>query len=841
MSRFGWAYISSESTGAVAGGPTNSVQFNSGSQVLTGSSNFTFNPATNTLVVTGTISASVYQGITVAATPAGSDKQIQYNSGSTLGASSNFTFDYSTNTLYLTGTLRADNLIVSSSQILKSGSTIFGDDVSDTHQFTGSILGGIVSGTTAQFTTITGSIITGSTALFTSVTGNLLGTASYASNADLFDNRDSTTFAGTGSNTFNGNQVITGTLNVSSTLSGTTAQFTTITGSTITGSIGLFTTITASEGFVSGGLSVGNYIQMLPVGNVSIPTNQTASYIYTSGSTNDLYFTQYQPGTSFTNTTRLRWLEGGLSSGLLHGGILSTVTGTTSFNLTSGSGFIVTFNASTGSDPYPTIQYVTWSNFVSQSLIYSASAPITYIAIDNYGAISQTNVAFTPEQFKDRIVIGRVLHQSGAVTNGTITTPTTAYGISSNTQDFFRAFGPLKVSGQVLASSGSATLAITRSAGDSYVEGRNYSSNPNQPNYVSAVDDPALTTTKIFYSWVSGSSVNIDTNGGVGYSALIPNKYNLNGTITTITPTNNKFTVQRVYWFPKSVTRALFVYYGTTIYTSLADAVAAIADEPNFTEGDNTKTSAVYLGAVVMEAGISDFTDTTKSKVVNGGLFRATSNGGGGGGASATPGGSTKQIQFNDSGVFNGSANLTFDANVLTLTGSFNMIGTGSIDIDGGYITGSGRASFGTVSGSVITGSTALFTTLTASSITASNQLQVASDAFIGGNIVGSGGFKAAYATYTGSFTAAANSYFVGISTTGSVVTASLNSATNYPAGQTLVFKDIGGNAGTNNIRIKPSGSQTIDGATSLVISSTSGSATLVSNGVDGFYIVGLT
>ncbi len=180
---------------------------------------------------------------------------------------------------------------------------------------------------------------------------------------------------------------------------------------------------------------------MLPVGNIAIPTNQTASYIYTSGSTNDLYFTQYQPGTSFTNTTRLRWLEGGLSTGLLHGGILSTVTGTTSFNLTSGSGIILNFNATTGSDPYPTITYVNWNNFVSQSLIYSASAPITYISIDSAGAISQTNTAFTAEQFKDRIVIGRVLHQSGAVTNGTIVTPTTAYAINSNTQDFFRAKG----------------------------------------------------------------------------------------------------------------------------------------------------------------------------------------------------------------------------------------------------------------------------------------------------------------------------------------------------------------------------------------------------------------
>ena len=42
MSRFGWAYVNSSITGAVANGPTNSVQFNSGSQVLSGSSNFTF-------------------------------------------------------------------------------------------------------------------------------------------------------------------------------------------------------------------------------------------------------------------------------------------------------------------------------------------------------------------------------------------------------------------------------------------------------------------------------------------------------------------------------------------------------------------------------------------------------------------------------------------------------------------------------------------------------------------------------------------------------------------------------------------------------------------------------
>ncbi len=35
------------------------------------------------------------------------------------------------------------------------------------------------------------------------------------------------------------------------------------------------------------------YTQFLPVGSKTIPSNTTASYIYVSGSTNDLYFTQY--------------------------------------------------------------------------------------------------------------------------------------------------------------------------------------------------------------------------------------------------------------------------------------------------------------------------------------------------------------------------------------------------------------------------------------------------------------------------------------------------------------------------------------------------------------------
>lgn len=123
--RYGWAYVNGLVTGsATAAGPTNSVQYNSGSGVFSGSSNFTFNPVTNTLTVIGTISASVYQGVSGSGgstSPGGTNTTVQFNSGSTFSGSSNLTYNYTTNVLSLTGTtlisgsLTATNTITATS------------------------------------------------------------------------------------------------------------------------------------------------------------------------------------------------------------------------------------------------------------------------------------------------------------------------------------------------------------------------------------------------------------------------------------------------------------------------------------------------------------------------------------------------------------------------------------------------------------------------------------------------------------------------------------------------------------------------------------------------------
>jgi hypothetical protein len=56
-------------------------------------------------------------------------------------------------------------------------------------------------------------------------------------------------------------------------------------------------------------------------------------------------------------------------------------------------------------------------------------------------------------------------------------------------------------------------------------------------------------------------------------------------------------------------------------------------------------------------------------------------------------------------------------------------------------------------------------------------------------------------------------------------------------SGQNFVIKDESGNAGIHNITIKSSGSQTIDGETTIILESSFASINIYTNGSDKFFI----
>jgi hypothetical protein len=472
-----------------------------------------------------------------------------------------------------------------------SGSSRHGYRLSDNHYFTGSV-------------NISGSV----TAI--SFTGSLSGSVSNALTASYLTPANSYTITNLTASNISASGYVSA--------------------SRFWGVTGTFTNISSSGPIVVSGSNA--YIQLLPVGNIAIPTNTTASYIYVSGSTNDLYFTQYQG--PFTNTTRLRWLESNMYTGILFGGQISSTPGSTTFNVKSGSGLIVSMNATTGSDPYPTIKQLSWPDYNNQPITNSGSAKITYVGLDNTGQIvQQTNAWGSTDinQWDEEINLGVVLTLSGSVSTGVFNSPQISYGYAQKTDDFTRAFGPLKISGHTLQASGSG-LSIQKTGGTAFREGANYYINPNHP---STVVENAITVSKIYRYYMSGSTPIIDTGvNNAGYTTLDIIRYNNNGVLTLLAGSyNNQFTLQRVYWIPNSPTNAFIVYYGNAVYTTLLDAINAVGTEA-FTEAPNTALNAIELATIVIEGDSTNLTTANKCTIVQSGLFR---NVGGVGSGGTTP------------------------------------------------------------------------------------------------------------------------------------------------------------------------------------------------------------
>ena len=183
--------------------------------------------------------------------------------------------------------------------------------------------------------------------------------------------------------------------------------------------------------YITGSEDIVGYLGLQPVAGLTIPTDRSASYIYTSGSTNDMYFTQYNG--PYTNTVRLRWLEGNLYTGILYGGIVSGSVGGTTFSVSSGSGIIVDMNTTKYQEPYPTIQHVSWPNFTNQSITNLATADTTWLTINASGSLIQSVTAPTNGDFDDIIQVGSIVHPNRTNINQVRTFTVTSYAIAQQT------------------------------------------------------------------------------------------------------------------------------------------------------------------------------------------------------------------------------------------------------------------------------------------------------------------------------------------------------------------------------------------------------------------------
>ena len=439
---------------------------------------------------------------------------------------------------------------------------------------------------------------------------------------------DTGSFATTGSNIFIGNQTVTGSLYTtgSNTLIGTT----TLTGSLNTsGTVNFAGTVIisgANPGLppealqVYGDIRTYGYHRFDPV-TTNIDTSLSASYIYVSGSTNDLYFTQN--GAGYNNTTRLRWLEGNVHTGILNGGIVSSSVGATTFNVSAGEGIITTLNTFTSSfqGPYPIFNHVIWSDFTGITPTYLNTHDSTWLLIDSDGNLIQQTNAPTNGQYDTDIQIGVLIHPNKTTISSFKSFNIPSYALGQQTFEFIRTFGGIKVSGHAINPSGS-TLYVNRDEGVAFALGRNYAVNPNKPSYI---EDPAREKPNLFKYYKSGSVFVTST----GVNTIDPNFYNTPSTSTGLsTVPGGQYTIKRFFYFPTSP-QTLGVYYGRQTYNSISTALANLPYE-TFEENDNTLNQAIFCGYLIVKGGTTDLSNTSDAKFIQAGTFRNTLSGGGG-------------------------------------------------------------------------------------------------------------------------------------------------------------------------------------------------------------------
>ena len=506
--------------------------------------------------------------------------------------------------------------------------------------------------------------VTGSLVATGDVTAdNFIGTASLASNSELLDGKDSATFATTGSNTFKASQYISGSV------------------------------------VIAPSTDPGN-------------SNVNATYLFTSASNfgnDECDFYYRNKGILWDQ----EWIEQGVNSGLIYGGVVSFQAST--LYISPGGGLVVNHNASTSSAVAAVPTQVKWGPITS-SVTYLTSSQYSHLYIDGNGDLQQQIENFTPEQYLQKIPLGTLAHLNKATIDSFGEEKQTVYASSEQANQFIRAFGPLKQQGYDLSASGSS-LGFNSATGTSFRLGGFYSKNPNNP---SLFDTPALESTgrtvRVYQSSSEGGFVG-DINAGQFYNTIDPTKYD-DGSGTLVNISGSTTTIQRV--FIGATSYRYYVYYGQETYDSIATALNNLTTEA-FTESITTSKSLTFIGYIVSRADATDLSDTAQANIVNAGLFRNTAGSSGGGTSTISNLGDITDVNFTslatgeylkyDAGVWVNSA-IQYDdisstpSGIISSSAQLESLGVtlgsgGSTEFTGNVVVSGSAAKF-TVDGDVI-------------------------------------------------------------------------------------------------------------------------------------------
>lgn len=347
----------------------------------------------------------------------------------------------------------------------------------------------------------------------------------------------------------------------------------------------------------------GDYIATTSSLSLTARTNEIG-YVLETGTTNGkIYVNIHNEDSNLSLTTKERnILEGNvISGGVYEYTGITQGTGAT-INVGQTRGWIVknTYDYAT----LPDVTNIYYTGGTNIQLANLATADSTFILINSASTLVQQTSFPTPQQRRQNIFLGKVVHPSR--TSITSINQTVDFDVSpmAAIRDLWT---PLKLVNQgILVSPHSTTLEINTSSGVLWGNGVGWVTNQENPNSVSI---SGTSPTTFQYRTRLGPVTGV-TAPYTGNTTLIdPAHYDNNGVVTNIGGGSNASTNQRVYLFPTGLVR---IQYGQQVYSNLAAAVAASQTE-TFNEYSLNRDNGILIGIISVKKSATNLSNTAQA------------------------------------------------------------------------------------------------------------------------------------------------------------------------------------------------------------------------------------
>ena len=271
----------------------------------------------------------------------------------------------------------------------------------------------------------------------------------------------------------------------------------------------------------------------------------------------------------------------------------ATTASTTTINVSPMRGWIV-YNTGPTYATSPLVLNIYYSGGTNLPVSGLTSSFDTYLLVNSGGTLYQTNTYPTPQERRQNIFLGRVVHPNKTTILNV--EQSVDYDVSplSSLRDLWV---PIKIINEgVVPSSNGANLTFKTSSGTFWGNGIGFPTDELNPN---AITVPGYLPASFYYTTQTGGTFTVTT------TTVDTTKYDVNGVAVNV-PGSGNYTTQRIYMSQSGVIR---LQYGQNYYSTLAKAIAAIPSETFVVNPDNS-IDCTLIGLLTVKDGTGDLSNT---------------------------------------------------------------------------------------------------------------------------------------------------------------------------------------------------------------------------------------